>query len=253
VRAAFLVLALLVGCADEGDTTLTVYAAASLRDAFEELAAAYEAETGIAVVLSFDASSTLRTQIEEGAPADVFASADTANVQALTDAGLVRGDARPFARNRLAIVVPNGSTTLDGWHALARPGVRVISAGDDVPITRYATELVENLSQLPEAPPRFADAYAENVVSREDNVRAVLAKIELGEGDAAVVYETDARAAADVATVPIPDAANVAAVYPVASLRDGPAGAMAAERFVTWLLARDAQAILADHGFLPPE
>jgi molybdate transport system substrate-binding protein len=251
---AFVLVVALDGCGGAGDSALTVYAAASLRDAFTELAQAYEAASGTRVVLSFDASSTLRTQIEQGAPADVFASADSANVEALTVAGLVRDQPRTFARNRLAIVAPAAASgETDAWQALASPAVRIVAAGEDVPITRYARELIDNLAALPDAPPRFAEAYAASVVSEEDNVRAVMAKIELGEGDVGIVYETDARSSSDVTTVPIPDAANPTTAYPVVALRDGPAGADAADRFVAWLLREDAQAILAGHGFLPPE
>ena len=232
--------------ADAG--TITVYAAASLSDVFEELAAAYTAETDVEVVLSFDASSALRAQIEEGAPADVFASADLANAEALVDAELTDGASRTFARNALAIVVPSDNPAgIEAWGDLAEPGTRVIAAGEDVPITGYATELVDNLAALPDAPDGFADAYATNVVSREDNVRAVLAKVEIGEGDAAIVYETDAQSP-DVTTLAIPERANVVAEYAAVAIADADAGAA---EFVTWLLDDDAQAILADHGFRP--
>ena len=200
---------LLAGCAqsasDSGTESITVYAAASLQDAFEAAAAAYEEETGVEIVLSFDASSALRTQISEGAPADLFASADTANPQQLVDAGLTDGDARIFAANGLAIVVPaDGTGGVHWWQGMADPGVRVIAAGEDVPITGYATELVEALAALPEAPDGFAAVYRSNIVSREDNVRAVLAKIEAGEGDVAIVYETDAASTDAATTIPFP-------------------------------------------------
>ena len=163
-----------------------IYAAASLQDAFEAIATAYEEETGVEIILSFDASSALRTQISEGAPADLFASADTSNPQQLVDDGLTDGDPRIFASNALAIVAPADATGgVDSWQGMADPGVRVIAAGEDVPISGYATELVDNLAAQPDAPDGFAAAYEANIVSREDNVRAVLAKIEAGEGDVA--------------------------------------------------------------------
>ncbi|MGH2446917.1 MAG: molybdate ABC transporter substrate-binding protein [Candidatus Limnocylindria bacterium] len=248
---ALLVGAALTGCGGETDAagSLTVYAAASLRDAFEEIAAAYEEATGVQITISFDASSTLRAQIEQGAPADLFASADLVNAQALVDAGLTDG-VTTFAGNALVIVVPaDNPARIASWTDLARPGLRIVAAGEGVPITRYAVELIDNLAGRPDAPAGFADAYAANVVSREDNVRAALAKVELGEGDAAIVYETDARSSASAATIAVPDEANVVAAYAVVALADaGPE----AERLVGWLLGEDAQRILVDHGFRSP-
>ena len=168
---------------------LTVYAAASLKGAFEAFAPAYTAETGLSPVYSFDASSALRTQIEQAAPADVFASADVANVQALVAAGLAH-DPIAFACNQLTIIVPAGNPAgITSAADLGKPGVKVIAAGPDVPITKYATQLVANLG--------IAEAYAANVATEEDNVAAVRAKVEAGEGDVAVVYVTDALASGD--------------------------------------------------------
>lgn len=222
---------------------LTVFAAASLRNPFEAFVPALAADTGIAPVYSFDASSALRTQVEQGAPADVFASADAANVATLVDAGDAQ-DPVVFACNQLAIVVPAGNpagiaSALD----LGRPGVRVVAAGDEVPITRYAVQLAGHLG--------IADAYAANIVSREDNVAAVRSKIELGEGDAAIVYLTDALASGDaLGQVPVPAAANVPATYAAAivSTTDQPAESAA---FLDWLTAPSGQAALGAFGFLP--
>jgi molybdate transport system substrate-binding protein len=227
-----------------------VYAAASLQDAFEAIAAAYEPETGVEIIFSFDASSALRTQISEGAPADLFASADTVNAQHLVDDGLTDGDARIFASNALAIVVPaDGTGGVDSWEGMAEPGVRVIAAGEDVPITAYAAELVDNLAAQPDAPNGFAAAYEANIVSREDNVRAVLAKIEAGEGDVAVVYETDAASTEDAAALTFPEEANVLAEYAFVTLTDAAGGTAA---FADWLVGPDGQAILEEFGFRPP-
>jgi molybdate transport system substrate-binding protein len=249
VLGAVLVALAIAGCeAEEPD--LTVYAAASLSDAFEDLAGAYEAETGVSVAFSFDASSTLRAQITEGAPADVFASADLANAEALVDAGLTDGDLSVFAENALAVVTPSvGPPVVGVWVELASPGIRIIAAGEGVPITGYAEELIANLAEEPPAPDGFADAYAANIVSREDNVRAVLAKIELGEGDAGIVYETDAAASDDVTIVGVPEDANVRAEYAVVILAGSAPGAT---DFVEWLLADTARGILASHGFRLP-
>jgi molybdate transport system substrate-binding protein len=250
MRALVAALAALavVGC-QPASPGLTVFAAASLTDAFEELAVAYEEETGTALTLSFDASSALRAQITEGAPADVFASADLANAEALVADGLTDGDPTVFAENALALVTPTDADDIDDWTDLATPGLRVVAAGEDVPITAYAEQLVANLATEADAPTGFAEAYAANIVSREDNVRAVLTKIELGEGDAAFVYETDAASSDGVTVVEVPEDANVLAEYAVVTMADAATGAA---DVVEWLLGETAQEILASYGFRPP-
>ena len=231
---------------------VTVYAAASLRDAFEALSGPWEAtHPGSGLVFSFDASSTLRTQIEQGAPADVFASADTRNAQLLVDVCLARGPITPFAGNELVVVVPSGNPAgIETPADLARPGVRFVKAGPEVPITRYATEAIENLASLPGYPSDFVAAVTANIVSEEDNVRAVLAKIELGEGDAAIVYVTDAAASELVERVAIPDEGNVPATYAAVANIDAPNPALAPE-FLSFLTGPEAQAVLAGFGFRP--
>jgi molybdate transport system substrate-binding protein len=222
---------------------LTVFAAASLKNAFEAFGPAFTAESGLAVTSSFDASSALRAQIEEGAPADVFASADVANVQRLLDAGLVQ-DPVAFACNQLTIIVPAGNPAgIASAADLGRAGVKVIAAGEEVPITKYAVQLVENLG--------ITDAYAANIVSEEDNVAAVRAKIEAGEGDAGIVYVTDAIASGvQVEQVTVPVEANVPATYAAATVvaTDQPDEAAAHLAFLT---APAGQATLASYGFLP--
>ena len=165
-------------------------------------------------MLSTDSSAALETQIEQGAPADLFLSADTTNPQKLVDAGLADGAPVTFAGNELTVIVPAGNPARIASPAdLARTGVRIIAAGDEVPITKYAGQLVENLAKEAGYPADFAAAYAANVASKEDNVKAVVAKIELDEGDAGIVYVTDAKASAKVATIDVPPSANVRATY----------------------------------------
>lgn len=222
---------------------LTVFAAASLRGAFEAFGETLRSDTGIVPGYSFDASSALRTQIQQGAPADVFASADTRNVETLLQVGSVR-DAVVFACNQLTIIVPAGNPAgIVAATDLARPGVAIVAAGDEVPITRYAQQLVANLG--------IADAYAANVVTREDNVAAVRSRVELGEGDAGIVYLTDAIASGDlVEQVPVPPQANVSATYAAAvvTTTDQPAVSSA---YLGWLTGPAGQAALAAFGFLP--
>lgn len=233
---------------------LTVFAAASLRDAFGAVKEAYEtAAPAITLVFSFDASSALRAQVEQGAPVDVFASADTRNPRILAEAGLTSGEPRAFAGNRLAIVVPAANPArIASPVDLARPGVRLVNAGPEVPITAYAGDMLANLARLPGYPERYVAAVAANVVSREDNVRVVLAKIELGEGDAGIVYATDATVAGNaVRVIPIPDEANVAATYAAVVLRDAPQPE-AATAFLAWLSSPAGRAVLARFGFTAP-
>ena len=232
---------------------VTILGAASLKDVLAKLETAYEtANPGTTVSVSTDSSAALRTQIEQGAPADVFLSADTTNPQKLVDAGLTDGAAVDFAGNLLVIVVPTDNPAKIASPAdLARSGVKVIAAGTDVPISKYADQAVGLLAKQPGYPSNFAASYAANVVSREDNVKAVVAKIELGEGDAGIVYVTDAAASAKVATIPIPAEGNVPATYAGVVVKASKQAA-AARAFLTWLVGADAQAILAGFGFRPP-
>jgi len=232
---------------------LVVFGAASLRSVLKQLESAYELEhPGIDLVVSTDSSATLRAQIEQGAPADIFLSADTMNPQRLADAGLSDGAPVPFARNRLAIIVPRANPAgITDPAELARTGIKIIAAGERVPITAYATEAIRALATLPGYPAGFAEAYAQNVVSREEDVGSVVAKIELREGDAAIVYATDALASDVTSTIPIPADVNPTATYAgvVTSTSDHLEEATA---FFTWLGGPVGEAILADAGFLPP-
>ena len=232
---------------------LTIYGAASLKGALEKAKAAYETvNPGTTLTISTDSSSALETQIEQGAPADVFLSADTANPKKLVDKGLADGDPVTFAANKLTIIVPADNPAKIATPAdLAKSGVKVIAAGDEVPITKYATQLVTNLAKESGYPPDFVAAYTANIASKEDNVKAVVAKIELGEGDAGIVYVTDAKASSNVTGVDVPDSANVPATYDGVVVKASP-NAEAAEAFLDWFAGPDGQAILSGLGFLPP-
>jgi molybdate transport system substrate-binding protein len=232
---------------------LTIYGAASLKGVLDKAKAAFEAANpGSTLTLSTDSSGALETKIEQGAPADVFLSADTANPEKLVDRGFATGPAVTFAGNRLTVIVPlenpgGVATPAD----LAKGGLKVIAAGDAVPITKYATQLVANLAKTSGYPADFAARYAANVASREDSVKAVVAKIELGEGDAGIVYVTDARASTKVKTIDVPESANVPATYAGVVVKAS-AHQDAAQAFLTWFAGPAGQAILASFGFLPP-
>jgi len=221
------------GGAGGGSGDVTVFAASSLTDAFTAVGKAYEsAHHGAHVTFSFAASSDLVQQVQQGAPADVLATASTKTMDQV--AGELSGSATPFARNKLVIVTEPGNpkhvTSLDD---LAKPGVIVVLAAEGVPAGDYARQA-------------FADAHVTvDPKSLEDNVRGVLTKVELGEADAGVVYVTDALVAGSrVTPIPIPGAP--VATYPVGAVdADGRA-------FVDFVLSDAGQRILARYGFLRP-
>lgn len=239
--------AALGGCADGGDqaasttaeTTVTVYAAASLTDSFTELGEQYEqAHPGTTVRFSFGGSSGLVSQLQEGAAADVLATADERNMTKAADAGLVDGDPETFARNVLEIVTPPDDPAGIAQPAdIARSGVRLVVCAEQVPCGAATRALAGGLG------------VTLHPVSEENAVTDVLGKVTSGEADAGVVYVTDARGAGDaVREVPIPDDENVTNTYPIARLADAPAGD-AADDFIAFVRSDDGQRVLADHGF----
>ena len=232
---------------------LQIYAAASLKTALNKAADAWHAANpGSTLTISTDSSSALETKIEQGAPADVFLSADTTNPKKLVDGGLASGDVVPIAGNRLVIIVPKDNPAgIQSPKDLAKPGIKVIAAGDKVPITKYATQLVANLAKEPGYPADFVAAYAANVASQEDSVSGIVSKVELGEGDAGIVYVTDAKGSDKVDTIDVPYTANVPAVYGAVVVKASH-NQEGAKAFLDWLAGPDGQAILASFGFLPP-
>jgi molybdate transport system substrate-binding protein len=233
---------------------LTIYAASSLKAAMARIKTTYEAANpGTTLTISTDSSSALEIKIEQGAPADVFLSADTTNPQKLVDKGLALGNPVKFAGNLLTIITPTSNPAgIKSPMDLANTGVKIIAAGDTVPITKYANMLVANLAKQPGYPADFVAKYNANIKSKEDNVAAVVAKIEIGEGDAAIVYVTDAKSSTKVATpTTIPTDANVPATYAgvVVKATKSPDASTA---FLTWFAGPGGQAILAGFGFLPP-
>ncbi len=231
--------------------TLTVFAASSLLDAFTDLGKAYEAgHPGVTVAFNFDGSASLRAQLEQGAVADVFASANQKEMDTVTAAGLVAGGAaKPFASNLLVVILPadnpgNVQTLAD----LARPGLRLTLAAEEVPVGSYSRQVLENLNAQYGA--SFKEGVLANVVSDESNVKQIVAKVNLGEADAGLVYATDARAAPALQTLAIPAEYNVTARYPMAALSAAPNPALAAD-FVAFVLSPAGQTVLQKWGFLP--
>ncbi|HLX34376.1 MAG TPA: molybdate ABC transporter substrate-binding protein [Candidatus Limnocylindrales bacterium] len=238
--------------AASGSIRLTVYGASSLKAALAAVASAYATVAPIVTLtVSTGASSALETQIEQGAPADVFLSADVTNPRKLVTDGFASGTPTPFAGNQLTIIVPSTNPgNVTSARDLARPGLKVIAAGATVPITTYANQLVANLAAEAGYPSSFSTAYAANIESRQDSVAAVVTQIELGQGDAAIVYVTDAKASTGVATIDVPADANVPATYAGVVVRAS-TQPVAAAAFLTWLAGPGGQAVLATFGFLP--
>jgi molybdate transport system substrate-binding protein len=231
--------------------SLTVFAAASLTRVFTQIAGAFErANPGVTVELNFAGSQILRTQIEEGAAADVFASANLFEMESLVASGQVEPSGwTDFAANRLVVVVsPYAAVPLGSLADLAKPGVKIVLAAEEVPVGRYARQALVNLNGT--FGPSFSGEVLGNVVSLEENVRQVLTKVSLGEADAGIVYATDAVTDPTLKTLAIPDLANVVATYPIAVL-GGADRPDLARAFVDFVVSEPGSALLGSAGFLP--
>ncbi len=236
--------------------SLTVFAAASLADVFAEMKTAFEqTQPNIAVTFSFAGSQQLAQQIGEGAPADVFASANAAQMSAAVRSGRVNeADSRIFAKNRLVAITPSANpSAINGLADLAKPGLKVVLADKSVPVGQYTLDFLQKASAAEAFGLNYASAVQKNVVSYEQDVKAVLSKVALGEADAGVVYATDLveSAAGKVRRIDIPAALNTVAVYPIAIVKDRPNTA-AAQQFVAFVTSPDGQRILQKYGFLVP-
>ena len=249
--AATLLLSAVAGCSDgaltdvSGDPpekTLTVFAAASLKGAFTEIGKKFEdANPGVTVKFNFAGSSDLVAQIQQGAPADVFASADTDNMEKAVTAGLIGGPPMDFATNTLEIATPpDNPASIDSLDDLARREVKVVLCAPEVPCGAAAVG-VEKAAGVTIRP-----------VSEEQSVTDVLGKVISGEADAGLVYVTDVKAARDkVHGVALPESAKVVNTYPIAALRDSDDESLA-EHFSTYVTGPEGQSVLALFGFGAP-
>jgi molybdate transport system substrate-binding protein len=230
---------------------LTVYAAASLTDAFTEMGKAFEAShSGVRVVFNFGGSQNLRTQIEQGAPADVFASANTKEMDTLIAQNIVAADASTvFLTNQLVVILPKENPAgIASLEDLGQPGLKIVLAAGEVPAGKYAREMLQKLNAM------FGTDYRgkvlSNVVSHEDNIRQVVTKVQLGEADAGVVYVSDAVAVPDVQKIEIPPEMNVIAEYPIALLAESVNSDLANE-FIDYVLSFEGGGTLEKWGFTP--
>jgi molybdate transport system substrate-binding protein len=218
-------------------TTLTVFAAASLQPAFDKIGQKLQTTKNIVTTFSYAGTQTLTTQLTQGAPADVFATADAAHMTTIQSAGLIRGQSALFAHNRLEIAVAKGNPK--GIHALAdlaRSGLVVVLADPSVPAGKYAQQALAKAK------------VTVHPASLEQQVTGVLSKVALGEADAGIVYVSDIVTSGQVDGVAIPDAQNVIADYPIAVLK-GTQNLTGATAFVDLVLSTEGQAILRAAGF----
>ena len=221
--------------------TLSVFAAASLTDSFKALGDGYHhVYSNVSLQFNFAGTPTLVTQIEQGAQADVFASADTTNMDRLRGDGLTSGTPQVFAHNKLEIAVaPGNPRHVSSLSDLAQPGLVYISAGPTVPAGKYAAQALQKAGVS--VTPR----------SLETDVKSVISKIELGEADAGIVYTTDVKSAAGkVDGVSISDSYNVVATYPLVAVKDSK-HADVASAFIAYVLSTTGQSKLESFGFLP--
>jgi molybdate transport system substrate-binding protein len=270
VLAVALALALLIASCDQTGPTrgpvnppqpttasngeVVVFAASSLTDVFSQVANEVQGQSsGISkVTYNFAGSQALVTQLSQGAKADILVTADEKSMRTAADAGVALADAyRTFASNKLIVITaPGGQPKVSTLQDLAKPGLKLVLAAPAVPAGDYALQVLDKLSADPTYGPAFKDSVLANVVSREDNVRQVVAKVQLGEADAGIVYLTDARGS-EAGTIDIPDRFNVVAEYFITVLPTT-ANEAGARAFVGYLLSDAGQKTLADFGFSPP-
>lgn len=229
-------------------TVLTVFAAASLHAAFPEIGRQFEAaHPGISVRFNFNGSQLLEAQLSQGAQADVFASADQRWMDKATSDGLVLA-ATPFAGNGL-VIVASSTSRVSAATDLSKAGVQLVLCDQAVPCGRYARIMLKKMEADPKYGSGFAAAVAHNVVSEEEDVEAVLAKVSLGEADAGIVYRSDvAGSTAHLRVIDPPPGAQPVVVYPMAAVKSSASPALALE-WCSYVLSSEGQAILRRFGF----
>ncbi len=240
------------GTADSTPQHLTIFAAASLTDAFTEIGNNFQStHPNVTVIFNFAGSQALRAQIQEGAPADVFASANPTEMNALVKANLVAQNApQIFLANKLVVILPaNNPAGIDALEDLANSEIKIVLAAEEVPVGKYTREALEKMNAAFGSD--FKDKVLANVVSNEDNVRQIVAKVQLGEADAGIVYTSDAVAAPELQTIKIPAEFNALANYLIAPLIESPNPELA-NMFIAYALSDEGQAILQKWGFDSP-
>jgi molybdate transport system substrate-binding protein len=233
--------------------TLTVLAAASLTESFMAMGKLFESQNpGVTVSFNFAGSQQLAQQLDQGAPADVFASASPKYMAAeVTSKRVNQADAQNFVKNVLVVIFPTANPAgLKTLQDLAKPGLKLVLEDKSVPAGQYSLDFMDKAVKDPSFDPTFKDTVLKNVVSYETDVKAVVSKVSLGEADAGIVYITDYNAAADkLGKLDIPDSLNTIATYPIAPIADSKNPDLA-KAFVALVLSPDGQAIMAKAGFV---
>ena len=229
-----------------------MFAAASLTSAFTEIAERFEAQhSGIEVIFSFAGTPTLRTQLEQGARADIFASANVEQMQIAQESGVVASEASVFARSSLVIITPaSNPAEITAAEDLSRNGLKILLANERVPVGAYTRQMLSLMSGDPTFGSGFSAAVLENVISLESNVKQIAVKVALGEADAGVVYFTDVTVdlTRDVMVISVPERFNLLVEYPIVLVADGTNRASAGA-FVDFVLSPQGQLVLKSHGF----
>jgi molybdate transport system substrate-binding protein len=241
--------------APSSSKTLTVLAAASLTESFTELGTMFETQNpGVKVSFNFAGSQQLAQQLDQGAAADVFASASPKYMTAaVTSKRVNQADAQTLVKNRLVVIFPKDNPAgLTALKDLAKPGLKLDLADKSVPVGQYALDFLDKAVKDPGFDPQFKDNVLKNIVSYEENVKAVVTKVSLGEADAGIVFVTDftADVAPKIGKLDIPDALNTVAVYPIAPISDSKNPDLA-KAFIALVLSPDGQAVMAKYGFIP--
>ncbi|MBV9706521.1 MAG: molybdate ABC transporter substrate-binding protein [Chloroflexi bacterium] len=232
---------------------LNVFAAASLTESFNQIASTYhQMHPSITIKPNYNGSQILEQQIANAAPSDLFASADLTNMQKASNAGLVDAS-QVFVKNRLVVIIPlSNPGHITSLKDLEKQGVKIDLEASTVPAGNYSRQALANLSKSADYGSGYASAVLANVVSQEDNVKAVVQKVQLGEVDAGFVYRTDVTAAVanKLSEIDIPDPYNVIAQYPIAVVKSSP-HASDAQAFVDFVLSKAGQDIMQKYNFIP--
>lgn len=232
--------------------SLNIFAAASLTESFNAIKTQYQAaHPNVKLTYNFNGSQLLAQQIISGAPADVFASADQTNMKKVSDPGLVENP-QVFVKNKLVVIIPGGNPgKINTLKDLANKGVKIDIEAPAVPAGKYSLQVLDKMGRSAEYGAAYERAVKANFVSQEENVKAVVQKVQLGEADAGFVYQTDVTSAVanKVKVLDIPENFNVLAQYPIAVVKNSPRAADA-QAFVQYILSSEAQAIFAKYRFI---
>lgn len=234
--------------------SLTVFAASSLTNPFNDIKTAYHtAHPNVTITYNFNGSQALEQQLANGAPGDIFVSADLTNMQNASTANLV-GQSQVFAKNKLAVLIPTSNPAhLNSLKDLANPGVKIDVAASTVPVGKYTLQVLDKMGQSADYGTDYENSVKANFVSQEENDTAIVQKVQLGSVDAGFVYLTDVTPATEkqVTEIAIPDQFNVIAQYPIAVTKSSQHSSDA-QAFIQYILSSAGQAVLSKYHFLPP-